>query len=61
MTKFGTPFLCHNFYILGLFDLCLGVDKMIFKEMVYFHYETYMAKPKHKNPCPRGHEIDNFG
>ena len=43
MTKFGTPFLCHNFYILGLFDLCLGVEKMIFKEMVYFHYETNMA------------------
>ena len=21
---------------------------------------TYMAKPKHKNPCPGGHENYNF-
>ena len=30
-----------------------------------FHYMTYMyrymATPKHINPCPMGHKIDNFG
>ena len=24
-------------------------------------YMTYMAPPQHKNPCPGGHEIYNFG
>ena len=28
---------------------------------MHFHYTTYMATPEHKNPCPRGHEIYNFG
>ena len=22
--------------------------------MMHFHYMTYIATPKHKNPCPRG-------
>ena len=28
-----------------------------------FHHMTYMymATPEHNNPCPRGHEIYNFG
>ena len=26
-----------------------------------FHYMTNMATPQHKNPCPRGQEIYNFG
>ena len=28
---------------------------------LYFHYMTYMATPKHKYPCPWGHESYNFG
>ena len=40
--------------------LCLGVEKKIFKEILHFHYMTYMAMPLHKNPCPRGHEIYNY-
>ena len=44
-----------------MFDLCLGVEKNIVKETMQFHYMTYMATPEHKNPCPRGHEMYNFG
>ena len=43
--NFGTPFLGHHYYILGLFHLCLGVEKKIFKEIMHFHYMTYMATP----------------
>ena len=28
---------------------------------MHFYSMTYMATPQHKNPCPRGHEIYNFG
>ena len=28
---------------------------------MHFHSMTYMATPEHKNSCPRGHEIYNFG
>ena len=59
--NFGRPFLGHHYYILGLSDLCLGIEKKIFKEIMQFHNMTYMATPYHKNPCPRGHEIHNFG
>ena len=57
----GRPFLGDHYYILSLFDLCLGVEKMIFIGQIYFHYTTYMATPQRKNPCPWGHEINNFG
>ena len=59
--NFGRPFLGHHYYIHGLSDVCLGVEKKIFKEIMHFHYITYMATPEHKNSCPRGHEIYNFG
>ena len=59
--NFGRPFLCHHNYILSLSVLCLGVEKKIFKEIMHFHYMTYMATPYNKNPCPGGHEIYNFG
>ena len=29
----------------SLSDLCLGVEKMIFKEVMYFHFMTNMAMP----------------
>ena len=44
-TIFGRPFLGHHYYILGLSDLCLGVEKKIFKEIMHFYYMTYMATP----------------
>ena len=28
---------------------------------MHFHNMTYMATPEHKNPCPGGHYIKNFG
>ena len=34
--------------------------KKIFKEIIHFYYMPYMVTPKHKNPCPVGHEIYNF-
>ena len=42
--NFGRPFFVHHNYILvlGLSDLCLGVEKKICKEIMHFHYKTYM-------------------
>ena len=48
----GRTFLGHHYYILSLSDLCLRVEKEIFKEIMQSHYMTYMAMPQHKNPCP---------
>ena len=42
--NFGTPFLGNHYYTLSLFDLCLGVEKIV-KEIMQFHYMTYMATP----------------
>ena len=58
--NFGRSFLGHHYYILGLSDLCLEVEKKIFKEIMHFHFMTYMATSLHNNLCPRGHEIYNF-
>ena len=43
--NFGTSFLSHHYYTLSLFDLCLGEEKEIFKEIMQFHYMTYIATP----------------
>ena len=43
--NFGRPFLGLHYYILSLSDLCLGVEKKIFKGIMHFHYMTYMATP----------------
>ena len=59
--NFGRPFLGQHYYILSLSDLCLGVEKKISKEILHFHYMTYMAMTQHKNPCSGGLEICNFG
>ena len=59
--NFGRPFHCHHYYTLRLSDLCLGVEKKIFKEIMHVRNMTYMATPKHKNPCLRCHEIYSFG
>ena len=49
--NFGRPFLGH-YYILGLSDLCLGKEKKIFKEIMQFHYTTYMPHPSTRTPAP---------
>ena len=41
--NFGGPFRGHHNCILSLSNLCLGVEKNIFKEIMHFHYMTYMA------------------
>ena len=43
--SFGRPFLGYYYYILSLSNLCLGVEKQIFKEIMHFDYMTYMATP----------------
>ena len=40
--NFGRPFLGHHYYILGLSDQCLGVEKKIFREI----YQYYTFTPK---------------
>ena len=50
------PSLGHHYYIFGLSDLCMEVEEKIFKEIMHFHYITYM----HKTPCSRVHEIYNL-
>ena len=35
-----------------LFDLCLGVEKKNFKEIMQFHYLSYMTMPLHTTPTP---------
>ena len=59
--NFGRSFHGHQYFILNLSDLCMGVEKKIFEEIMHFHYMTYMATPQHKNPCPEGHEFYNLG
>ena len=42
-------------------DLYLGEEKKNFKGIMQFHFKTYIAMPEHKNPCPTGLEMYNFG
>ena len=51
--NFGRPFLGHHYYILGLSDLCLGVEKKIFKEIMHFYSMTY-GHTLAQEPLPRG-------
>ena len=56
--NFGRPFLGYHYYILGLSDQCLGVEKKIFQEI----HQFYIFYPK-ITPPPfgwGGHEIYNF-
>ena len=55
--NFVRPFLVYQYYILSLSDLYLGVEEKILKEIMHFHYMTFMATHQLKNPCPGGHEI----
>ena len=45
INNIGRPLLGHHYYILDLSDLCLGVEKKNFKEIMHFQYMTYMATP----------------
>ena len=59
--SFGRTFLGHHYYIVSSSDLCQGVEKRILKEIIHFHYMTYMAMPQHKTPWSGVQEIYNFG
>ena len=60
--NFGRPFLGHHTCILTLSVLCLEEEKKIFKEIMHFHYITFIEMPRHHaEPLHRGHEIYNFG
>ena len=43
-----------HYYRNRLSDICLEGEKIIFNEIMHYHYMTYMATPFHKNPLPRG-------
>ena len=58
--NFGRPFLDRHYYIHSLPDLCLWIEKKIFKEMMHFHYMTYDQVLSHEL-LPRGLEIYNCG
>lgn len=58
--SFGEPVLEHQIYTLSLPNLYLGVEKMNFIEIIYFHYKTCIVTPQHKNYQPRGHEVYKF-
>ena len=38
--------------IITLYLVCLDLKKKILKEIMHFHYMTYISTSKHKNPCP---------
>ena len=48
-------FLGPHYCILSLSNLCRGVEKKIFKEIMHFYFMTYMVMPQHKNSFPKGH------
>ena len=51
--------------IITICSVCLTYaqeqKRKVFKEVMYFHYLPFLATPQHRNTCPRGHEINNFG
>ena len=59
--NFSTLFIVHHYNILSLSDLCLRLEKKIFKYIRHFHYLDFMATLLNKNPCPEGHKIYNLG
>ena len=48
--NFGKTFLDHHYYILSLSDLCLGVEKEIFKET----HQFYTFLPQNTSPWGGG-------
>ena len=59
--NFGRHFLVYHCYILVCLIYAMEKRRRFFKEIMHFHYMTYMDTPLHKNPCLGGHEIYNFG
>ena len=57
--NFGGSFLGHHYYTLNLSVKCLRVEKIL-KEIMFFSLH-HLYRHLHKNPCPGGHEIHNFG
>ena len=50
--------------IISVYFVCsiyLREERTILKEILHFQYITYKDTPLHKNSCPGGHEIYNFG
>ena len=41
-----------DYYIFSFSDLCKGAEKKMFREIILFHYMTYLATPQHRSPCP---------
>ena len=41
--NFSRLFIGHHYYILNLFDLCLGLKEKILKEITHFHNMSYMT------------------
>ena len=51
--NFGRPFLGNHYYILGLSDLCLGVEKNILKEIMHSLHDLNDHAPK-QEALPQG-------
>ena len=41
--NFSRHFIGHDYYILSLFDICIGLKERILKEIMHFRYMTYMT------------------
>ena len=39
--NFGSPFFGYNYYILSFSDVCLGIEKKIFKRNIAFSHDLY--------------------
>ena len=50
--NFARPFIGHHYYVLPFFDLCLGLENEIFKEIMHLHYMTYMACHSTRTTAP---------
>ena len=50
--NFRRVFLGHHYYILSLSDLCLGVEKGIFKNIRIFTMTLIWPRPSTRTPVP---------
>ena len=61
MTYMKFTILVHpSFVIITIHLFCL-IYAWVVKEIMQFHFMTYLTTPQHKNPYPMGHDIYNFG
>ena len=47
--NFSRPFLGHHYFIVSFSDICLGIEKKIFKELMHFYYMTYSTDQTQPN------------